>query len=130
MAGKHVLKLAPRRSYFYDPVSGLFLRYPDRMIGELPFDADIRNIKRAVAFGSLIDVNGTVLAGKQDGNVQAAVEQKAAEPEIEQEIEQKKEEEVKPVDDEAVCTEEFAPKADEVKQEEDVKPHDVKKKKR
>lgn len=66
MAGKHVLKLAPRRVYFYDPVSGLFLRYPDKVVGEVPFGADIKNIKRAVLYGSLIDVGGTVLAEIKD----------------------------------------------------------------
>ncbi len=61
MADKHVVRLSPGRLGFYDPVNLLHLMYPNKMVGELPLDADLTYVLRAVKSGSLIDVNGTIL---------------------------------------------------------------------
>jgi hypothetical protein len=78
--------------YFRDPVSGLFLTYPQKVVGELPLGADLTNIKRAVRYGELIDVNGTVFADEngqaQPQGKEAVVEQAATPAE---EIKQKEE---------------------------------------
>lgn len=107
MADKHVLKLAPRRVYFRDPVSGLFLIYPQKVVGELPLNADLTNIKRAVRHGELIDVNGTVFADEkeqaQPENQVAVVEQKDS---VKEEVIQK--EPVEEVKDDAVDAQESA----------------------
>lgn len=62
MAGqRHVLRLGPNRIMFWDPITGLDLSYPERMVGEVPADADLTNIMKALKSGGLIDVNGTIL---------------------------------------------------------------------
>ena len=59
---KHVLRLGPNRIMFWDPITRLDLSYPERMVGEVPADADLTNIMKALKSGGLIDVNGTILS--------------------------------------------------------------------
>lgn len=112
MADKHVLKLAPRRVYFRDPVSGLFLTYPQKVVGELPFGADLTNIKRAVRYGELIDVSGTVFADEngqaqpQEHEVVAQADVPAVEPEQVKREEPVIEQQVKDVQEETATEEE------------------------
>jgi hypothetical protein len=60
VASKHVVRLAPGMLGFYDPVNRLHLMYPNKMVGELPLDADLTYIRRAVKSGRLVDVSGTI----------------------------------------------------------------------
>ena len=45
---------------FYDPINRVHLMYPTKMQAELPLDADLTYIRRAVKSGRLVDVSGTV----------------------------------------------------------------------
>lgn len=46
---------------FYDPINRVHLMYPAKMQAELPLDADLTYIRRAVKSGRLVDVSGTVM---------------------------------------------------------------------
>lgn len=67
VADKHIVRLAPGALGFFDPINRLHLMYPNRMVGELPLDADLTYIARAVKGGRLIDVSGTVMGGTKTG---------------------------------------------------------------
>lgn len=60
----HVLRLGPRRRYgsYYDKKTGLYLTYPERVEGTVPFGADLSNLYISVKMEQLEDVNGTLVA--------------------------------------------------------------------
>lgn len=72
MADKHVVRLAPGMLGFYDPVNRLHLMYPNRMAGELPLDADLTYIRRAVKSGRLVDVGGTIAGAVPKAELKSA----------------------------------------------------------
>lgn len=60
----HVLRLGParRRGSYRDYKSGLYLTYPEKVEGTVPFGVDLTNLYRSVKMKQLEDVNGTVVA--------------------------------------------------------------------
>jgi hypothetical protein len=50
------VRLAPGKLGFYCPKTNLHLHYPQKIEGEVPANADLTNIKRAVKSGRLLEV--------------------------------------------------------------------------
>lgn len=63
------VRLAPGKLGFYCPRTNLHLYYPQKIEGEVPANADLTNIKRAVKSGRLLEVPAPVSV-KQTAEVQ------------------------------------------------------------
>lgn len=78
----HVLRLGPARRHgsYRDYKSGLYLTYPEKVVGTVPFGADLTNLYRSVKMRQLEDVNGTVVAEYEASKRPAKAEKKAEAP--------------------------------------------------
>jgi hypothetical protein len=60
----HVLCLGPARlrGSYRDYKSGLYLTFPEKVVGSVPFGADLTALITSIRMNQIIDVNGTVVA--------------------------------------------------------------------
>lgn len=70
---KHVVRLARGKLGFFDPLNRINLFYPHRMSAEVPENADLKYILRALRSGVIVDVNGTLWPTIHNENKDAGV---------------------------------------------------------
>lgn len=80
----HVLRLGPARKYgsYRDYKSGLYLTFPEKVEGTVPFGADLSNLYRSIKMKQLVDVNGTVVAAYEAGKQPEHAEAPAPAPAV------------------------------------------------